>query len=169
MWRKRSIRGKSNHCAILRQPCRDHLKGTCTRSPCEYWHPPECQFFTQQKTGCKAGDKCLFPHHEVDEQPNKKPKNGYCSHKRTESEDKNAVAVVKIVPQLGCVSQDSDVLVSQSGKQPGETRCRKSWDQFEEYDSLSLRYVKQVSRKRRDAWKNTSHTSLSAKSQRYEI
>ena len=18
------------------------LKGTCTRSPCEYWHPPEC-------------------------------------------------------------------------------------------------------------------------------
>ena len=27
----------------------------------------------QTKTGCKAGDKCLFPHHEVDEQPNKKP------------------------------------------------------------------------------------------------
>ena len=28
---------------------------------------------------------------------------------------------------------------------PGETRCKKSWDRFEEYDSLSLRYVKQVS------------------------
>ena len=42
--RKRSIRGKSNHGAILRQPCRCYWKGSCTRSPCENWHPPECQF-----------------------------------------------------------------------------------------------------------------------------
>ena len=42
---KRSIRGKSNHGSILRQPCRYYLKGFCTRSPCEYWHPPECQFY----------------------------------------------------------------------------------------------------------------------------
>ena len=77
--RKRSIRGKSNHGSILRQPCRYHLKGTCTRSPCEYWHPTECQFY-KTETGCNAGDKCLFPHHKVDEQPNKKPKNGYYSH-----------------------------------------------------------------------------------------
>ena len=40
--------------------------------------------------------KCLFPHHEVDEQPNQKPKKGYYSHKRRESDDKNAVAVVKL-------------------------------------------------------------------------
>ena len=40
------------------------------------------------------------------------------SHKRRESDDKNAVAILKIVPQLGCVSQDSDALVSQRGKQP---------------------------------------------------
>ena len=33
---------------------------------------------------------------------------------------------------------------------PGETRWKKSWDRFEEYDSLSLRYVKQVSGKRND-------------------
>ena len=32
---------------------------------------------------------------------------------------------------------------------PGETRCQKSWDRFEEYDSLSLRFVKQVSGKRK--------------------
>ena len=69
--KKRSIQGKSNHGAILRQPCRYYLKGTCTRSPCEYWHPPECQFFLNE-TGCKAGDKCLFPHYKVDEQPKKK-------------------------------------------------------------------------------------------------
>ena len=65
----------------------------------------------------KAGDNCLFPHHELDEQPSKKPKKVYYSHKRRESDDKNAVAIVKIVPQLCCVSQDSDALVSQRGKQ----------------------------------------------------
>ena len=92
----------------------DYLKGTCTRSPCEYWHPPECQFY-KTEAGCKAGDKCLFPQHEVDEQPNKKPKKGDCSHKE-ESVDKNGVAIVKIVSQFGCVSQDSDSLVSHSGK-----------------------------------------------------
>ena len=76
-----SIQGKSNHGAILRQPCRYHSKSTCTRSPCEYWHPPECQFY-KTDTGCTGGDKCLFPHHNVDEQPNKKSKKGYYSHKR---------------------------------------------------------------------------------------
>ena len=35
------------------------------------WHRPECQFY-KTETGCKAGDKCMFPHHKVDEQPNKK-------------------------------------------------------------------------------------------------
>ena len=45
------------------------------RTSCEYWHPPECQFYTTE-SGCKAGDKCLFPHFKVDEQPNKKPKKG---------------------------------------------------------------------------------------------
>ena len=169
MSRKRSIRGKSNHGSILQQPCRDYLKGTCTRSPCEYWHPPECQFYRTQ-TGCEARDKCLFPHYKVDEQPNKKPKKGYYSHKRRESDDKNAVAIVKIVPQLGCVSQDSDALVSQRGKQLWGNPSKKSWDQFEKYGSLSLRYVKQVSGKLRTiAWKNTRQTSSSAKSQRYEI
>ena len=33
---------------------------------------------------------------------------------------------------------------------PGEARCKKSWDQFEKYGSLSLRCVKQVSGKRKD-------------------
>ena len=36
MSKKRSIQGKSNHCAILRQPRRYYLKCTCTRPPCEY-------------------------------------------------------------------------------------------------------------------------------------
>ena len=55
----RSVSGKSNPGMILRQPCTYFLKGTCTKSPCEYWHPPECQFYNTE-SGCKAGDKCLF-------------------------------------------------------------------------------------------------------------
>ena len=56
----------------------------------------------------------------------------------------------KATTRMGCVSQDSDALVSQRGKQHRETRCKKSWDQFEKYGSLSLRQVKQVSGKRKD-------------------
>ena len=108
--------------AILRQLCRYYLKSTCTRSPCEYWHPPECQFY-KNETGCKSGHTCLFPHHKVDEQPNKKPKQGYYSQKRRQSDEKNAAAIVKIVP--GCVSQDSDALVSQRGKQSRRSPMQK--------------------------------------------
>ena len=71
-----------------------------------------------KETGFKAGDKCLFPHYKVDEQPNKKPKKGNIP-KRRESDDKNAVAIVKSVSQLGCVSQDPDALVSQGRKSRG--------------------------------------------------
>ena len=71
--RKRSIRGKRNHGAIIRPLRRYYLKGTCTRSPCEHWRPPE-RHFHKTETGCKAGDKCSFPHHKVDEQPKKKRK-----------------------------------------------------------------------------------------------
>ena len=107
--KKRSIQGKSNHGAILRQPCRYYLKGTCTRSPCENWHPPECQFY-KTETGCKVGDKCLFPHHKVDEQPNKKPKKGYYSHKKKRKRRQecsgyceNCTTIDLHLAKLGCV------------------------------------------------------------------
>ena len=100
---KRSIRGKSNHGSILRQPCRYYLKGTCTRTPCEYWHPPECQFY-KTKMGCKSGDTCLFRHYKIDEQQNKRLKQGNLTKKKKkESADKGVVAIVKSVSQWGCV------------------------------------------------------------------
>ena len=37
------------------------------RSPCECWHPPDCPFYKTAE--CKVGDKCLFPHYKVEEQP----------------------------------------------------------------------------------------------------
>ena len=71
--RKRNIRGKSQSGKFNRQPCKHLLKVTCTKSPCEYWHPPECQLY-KSDSGCKFGAECLFPHWKVEEQPNKKPK-----------------------------------------------------------------------------------------------
>ena len=160
---KRSIQGKSNHVAILRQPCRYVLKGTCTRSPCEFWHPPECHFY-KTETGCKARDKCMFPHHKVDEQPNKKPKKGYYSNKRRESDDKNAVAFVKIVSQLGCVSQDSDALVSQRGKQPrGNPMQSLGTDSKNTIHTVYPTSSRSPRKQRTIAWKNTSQNSSSAK------
>ena len=58
----------------------------------------------------------LFPQYKVDEQRNKRPKKGYFP-KRRESDDKNAVAIVKSVSSLGCVSQDSDALASHGTKE----------------------------------------------------
>ena len=40
----RSPRGKSPSGRMSRWPCKDYLKGTCTNSFCEKWHPPECLF-----------------------------------------------------------------------------------------------------------------------------
>ena len=116
----------------------DNLKGSCTRSPCECWHPPKCQFY-KTETGCKAGNKCLFPHHEVDEQRDKKPKKSDHSQKRRESDDKNAVS-----------RKTQSYWILKEATTPGETR-------FEGYDSFSLRYVKQVSAKRKNhRWEKLS-------------
>ena len=70
---------------MSRWPCKDYLKGTCTNSFCEKWHPPECLFY-KSKNGCRFGEKCSYAHHHVDEQPSKSSKkNG----------DKSAVAMLK--------------------------------------------------------------------------
>ena len=76
---------------------------------------------------------------------------------------------VKSVSQLGCVSQDSDALVSQGGKSK-EKPDAKSLD-IQKYDSLSLRHVKLSIREKKgpSLGKNTSQSSSSAKSPRNEI
>ena len=83
--RTRSPRGKSPSGRMFRLPCKDYLKGTCTNSFCEKWHPPECLFY-KTKSGCRFGEKCSYAHRQVDEQPSKRSKkNG----------DKSAVAMLK--------------------------------------------------------------------------
>ena len=61
-----------------------------------------------------------------------------------EISDKNAVVIVKFVPQLSCVSQDSEALVSQK---PDAKRL--GTDSKNTIHSV-LRYVKQLSGKRKD-------------------
>ena len=71
--RTRSPRGKKTSGRMSRWPCKDYLKGTCTKSFCEKWHPPEC-LFHKTKSGCRFGEKCSFAHRQVDEQPSKRSK-----------------------------------------------------------------------------------------------
>ena len=83
---------------MFRLPCKDYLKGTCTNSFCEKWHPPECLFYKSENE-CKFGEKCSHAHRQVEEQPSKRSKkNG----------DKSAVATLKSTRQLGCVLQDME-------------------------------------------------------------
>ena len=86
-----SPRGRSPSGRMSRWPCKDYLKGTCTNSFCEKWHPPECLFY-KSESGCRFGEKCSYAHRQVEEQPSKRyKKNG----------DKSAVAMLKSTRQLG--------------------------------------------------------------------
>ena len=137
-------RGKSMSSGmILRQPCRYYLKGTCVGSPCEYWHPPECQFYRTQ-SGCKAGDKCLFPHNKIDEEPKKKHQKSDRSHTGRESEDTSVLAIVNTVPQRGCASQDSESLKSEGG---AESRGNPMQNFFETNSTNTIHTVYATSSK----------------------
>ena len=64
------------------------MKGTCTKLPCDYWHPPEYQFY-KSESGCKFGGKCSSAHRQVEGQPSKKPrKDGDESAVRLDEGDK---------------------------------------------------------------------------------
>ena len=94
--------------------------------------------FTQQKRTAKQRTIVWSSIIRLMNNQTKKPKKGHSS-----------VVIVKIVPQLGCVSQDSELFFSRRGNSLGKNRCKKSWDRFEKYGSHSLRYVKQVSGERK--------------------
>ena len=114
--RTRSPRGKSPSGRMSRWPCKDYVKGTCTNSFCEKWHPPVCLFY-KSENGCRFGEKCSFLHRQVDEQPSKRSKkNGDKSavamlkkheqHHRTERP--GVYAYSSNTRQLGCVFQDME-------------------------------------------------------------
>ena len=69
--RKRNARGRSQSEKFNRPPCKYFLKLSCTKLPCDYWHPLECQF-KKSESGCKFCAECSFPHWKVEEKPNTK-------------------------------------------------------------------------------------------------
>ena len=122
--RTRSPRGKSPSGRMSRWPCKDYLKGTCTNSFCEKWHPPECLFY-KTKSGCRFGEKCSYAHRQVDEQPSKRSKknddkSAVAMLKKHESNDRTerpvvcserhgpVVCISSSTRQLGCVFQDME-------------------------------------------------------------
>ena len=100
---------------MSRWPCKDYLKGTCTNSFCEKWHPPEC-LFHKTKSGCRFGKKCSYAHCQVDEQRSTRSENGDKSavamvKKKHESFDRTGRPVVcnsSNTRQFGCVFQDME-------------------------------------------------------------
>ena len=102
--RTRSPRGRSSNGRMFRLPCKDYIKGTCTSSFCEKWHPPEC-LFCKSENGCSFGEHCSYAHRQVEEQPGKRSK---------KNNDKSAVAMLKSTRQLSCVFQDMELLKSSS-------------------------------------------------------
>ena len=133
--RKRNVRGKSQTCKFNRQPCKYFLKGTCTNLPCEYWHPPECQFYMSESV-CEFGTECSFPYWKVEEQPNKKRKKGWWQ--------KCSMYCEKCATFELCVA----------GRRAAATcidwfygRAQKSWDLIDEYDSRKLHCVMLTSEK----------------------
>ena len=143
--RKRSVRGRSQTDRILRQPCRYYLKGTCTRSPCKYWHPPECQCY-KTESGCKAGDRCLFPHYKVEEQPRRSQKRALAL-KTEKATTKRRWLLWKLHHSCDVSRKTQSRHDFKKAWSTGETRGTKLWDQLKEYDSHSLRSVKQLSEK----------------------
>ena len=166
---KKSIQGKSNHVAILRS---DIIWKVLARDRLVNIDILPSINSTKKETGGKARDMCLFPHHKVDEQPNRKPKNAFYSPKKKRKRRLGCCGYCEKLYHNWVLSRKARMRCClKVENSTGETRCNKSWDRFEKYVSLSLRYVKQVSGKRKDhrLEKYKCQTSASAKSVRREI
>ena len=98
--RTKSPRGRSPSGRMFRLPCKDYLKGTCTNSFCEKWHPPECLFY-KTKSGCRFGEKCSYAHRQVHYRTVRPV---VCSKRASQS----IVGDSSNTRRLGCVLQDME-------------------------------------------------------------
>ena len=93
-----------------RTHCR-HTSRATLRSPCEYWHPPECQCKKMKRVVRLETSGCSRITRLMNNQTRSQRKATFPA-KEEKATTKNAVAIANIEPQLGCVSQDSEALVS---------------------------------------------------------
>ena len=101
----------------------------------------------------------------------KRQKRATIHQKGRESDDKNAVAIVKIVSQMGCVSQDWESLDSQRSRQSRGNPMQKVLGPMRKstIHSVYAASSKYPGKQRTISWKNTSQTSSPSKSLRCEI
>ena len=168
--KKRSIQGKSNHGSILRQPCRFFWRVLARDRLVNIVILPSVIYKTE--TGCKAGDKCLFPHHKVDEQPNNKPKKGHYSLQKKDRKRRqecsgfceNCTTIGLRLARLGNIgfSKRQTIL----GKPDAESLERNSKATIHQVYATSCEYP---GKERTIVGKTKCQSSSSAKSQRYEI
>ena len=166
--KKRSIQGKSNHGAILRQSRRYYLKVTCTRTSCEYWHPPECQFTKMKRVVTLETSVCSRITRLMNNQINSRQEKTVLK-KRRESDDKNAVAIVKTVSQLGCISQDSGCVGFSKRQNSPDAKKVLGPIRRTRFTDSTLRQASIREKKGPSLGKIQVKRPLSAKSLRYEI
>ena len=131
------------------------------------WHPPECHFY-KTETGCKAGDKCLFPHHEVVQKPHRKPKKGYFSHKKKRKRRQECCGYCENCTTIGLrLARLGSIGFSKRKTVPGKPDAKNlGTDSIHSVYAASSKYP---GKERTFAWKNRSQKSSSAKSLRYEV
>ena len=104
-----------------------------SRSPCEYWHPPEGQFFTKLKRGAKPGISVCSRIIRLTSNQTKSQKKTTIPTK----EEKATIGMLWKVYHNWVASRQTRLRwYLKVGNSPGETRCKKSWDRFEKYGSL---------------------------------
>ena len=164
---EKCIRGRCYHGSILRQPCRYFLTGTCTRTLCENWHAPECQFYKQNRVVSEETRACFLitrsMNNQIKAEERLLPKKKRQWRQRRCGHCEKCIAIELCLTRLGCTRFSRNERVS--GKPDAESLERNSKSSIHLVHATSREYPGQG---RTIALKNTSQTSTSAKSLRYK-
>ena len=145
--RKRSIRGKSNHGPFFDNRADIIWKVLARDRFVSIGILPSVNF-TQQNRAVKPGISVCSRIIRLMNNRTKKPKKAAIPTEEEKATTKMLWLLWKLYHN--CVVPHTTRNILKEANSPRETRCTKSWDQFEKYDSHCLRYVKQVCGKRKD-------------------
>ena len=112
----------------------------------------------------------MFPHYNVDEQPNKRPKKGHFPRKKRKRRQECCGNCEKRITIGLCITRIGCTRFSRNERVPGKPDANRLGTNSKSTVRSSLHHVNQVSGKRKDhRLKKRSQTSTSAKSLRYKI
>ena len=145
---KKSQRRKSDW-RILRQPCRHYLKGIVRDHLVSSCILPSVNFYKTQRGVKPVISVCSRIRRLLNNQT-KGQRKATIQTKEEKAKTRMLWLLWKLCHNWVAPRQTRKHWFLEEANSPGETRCKKSWDRLEKYGSLSLRYVKDVSRKRKD-------------------